>query len=245
MSPTHRIAVLVLAVAALAAAATWLPLASLPDHVARLGPAAPVVGVGVGAALLVALVPRTPVTLACGVLFGAATGAVCALIIALLAAGATFAVGRWLRRSFAGGDQHSNFAGGDQRNNFAGGDQRNFIVRHAGRRWERLEGWISREGPLAVAAVRAVPLGPYGLIGYAYGASSVRVRDYSLGTLVAATPSAISYAIIGAAVVRPGSLNPLALVPLAFGLLLWVAVVLRSRLSSQRPVAALAGAEPE
>jgi len=204
MSPTRRMIILVFAVAALAALALWLPLAALPDDVARLGLAAPIVGVGVGAALLVALIPRTPVSLACGVLFGAATGALCALLVALLAATATFAAGRWLGRDF--------------------------VARHAGRRWDRLEGWISREGLLAVAAVRALPLGPYGLAGYAYGASAVRVRDYGFGTLIAAAPSAVSYAIIGAAVVRPGALNPLALVPLVFGLLLSAAVVLRARM---------------
>lgn len=203
MSPTRRLLALVLGVAVLAAIAMVLPLGEIPDAVSRLGLLAPVAGVAVGAALLVALVPRTPISLACGVLFGAVTGTICAVILALVAATVTFVAGRWLGREF--------------------------VQRRAGRRWAKLEEWISRDGVLAVAAVRALPIGPYGLSGYAYGSSSVAVRHYALGTLIAATPSAITYAILGAAVVRPGALNPLTFVPLAFGLALSAVVFVRAR----------------
>jgi uncharacterized membrane protein YdjX (TVP38/TMEM64 family) len=185
---------LVLTVAALAAIALWLPLEALPEAVGRLGVLTPVAAVGIGATLLVALIPRTPVSLACGLLFGTVLGAACALAVALVAATVTFVLGRWLGRDF--------------------------VARRAGRHWSGLELWIVREGVLAVAAVRAVPLGPYGLAGYAYGSSRVRVRDYALGTCIAATPSAVSYAALGAAVAGTGRLNAPALVPLALGLLL-------------------------
>jgi uncharacterized membrane protein YdjX (TVP38/TMEM64 family) len=203
VSPTRRLVLLVLAVGALTTAAIVLPLRSLPDTVANLGPAAPVVAVAAAAVLLVALVPRTPISFACGLLFGAGAGTVCALAAALTAAAVTFAAGRWLGRGF--------------------------VVRHAGRTWNRLEGWIAREGVLAVAAVRALPLGPYGLVGYVYGASGVRIRDFAFGTLVAGIPSSVTYALLGAAVARPGDLDGLALLPLAFGLALSAAVLLRAR----------------
>src|SRR5689334_10906324 len=149
-----------------------LPLREIPEHVQAWGGFAPIAGVTVGAALLVALVPRTPISLACGLLFGAAMGAFCALLVALVAATATFAAGRWLGREF--------------------------VERKAGRHWHKLEGWIARDGAWAVAAVRALPIGPYGLTGYAYGASNVRIRHYAIGTVVAAVPSAVSYALLGA-----------------------------------------------
>ena len=202
MNPTRRVLALVVAVAALALTAFLLPLGSVPAAVARLGVAAPVAGIAVGAALLVALVPRTPVSVACGLLFGAGLGTVCALAVALVAAALTFVAGRWLGREF--------------------------VIRQAGRRWQRLEQWVAREGVLAVAAVRALPLGPYGLVGYAYGASGVRVRDYVLGTTIAATPSAVTYALLGAAIAGPSALTPLTFVPLAFGLLLSATVALRT-----------------
>ncbi len=203
MSPTRRMIVLVLAVAALATAAMLLPLETVPAVVDRLGPLAPVAGVAVGAGLLIALVPRTPISIACGLLFGAAIGAMCALVLAMVAATVTFAVGRVLGRDF--------------------------VIRAAGRRWHTLERWIAREGVLAVAAVRAFPVGPYGLVGYAYGASNVRVRDYALGSIIAGTPSAVTYAMLGAAIGGAGGASPLTLVPLACGLLLAAVVAIRTR----------------
>jgi uncharacterized membrane protein YdjX (TVP38/TMEM64 family) len=192
-----------LAVAALALAAWQLPIARLHGEIADWGLLGPVAGVVIGAALLVALVPRTPISMACGLLFGAGLGATCALALAVIAAVATFAAGRWLGRDF--------------------------VARHAGRRWIRIEKWITREGVLAVAAVRAVPLGPYGLVGYAYGASAVPFGVYALGTIIAAAPSAVTYALLGAAVANADSANPLTLLPLAFGLVLCAAVAIRSR----------------
>ncbi|HEX6871765.1 MAG TPA: VTT domain-containing protein [Micromonosporaceae bacterium] len=203
MSPIVRLATLVLSVSALAVVAVNLPLSTIPDAVATQGTSAPVIAVLVGAALLIALMPRTPISLACGLLFGAGTGVVVALLVALAAAAATFAAGRLLGRDF--------------------------VARWAGRRWRQLEQWISREGVLAVAAVRALPLGPYGLAGYAYGASGIALRPYALGTLISATPSAISYALVGSAVARPGSFEPISLVPLGFGLALSAAVLIRAR----------------
>jgi len=207
VSPTRRLIALILGVVGLALTAWFLPLREVPQLVGHLGPAAPVVGVVVGAALLTALVPRTPVSLACGLLFGATAGAVCALLVALVAAAVTFVAGRLLGREFA--------------------------IRHTGKRFARLESWITREGTLAVAAVRALPIGPYGLIGYAYGASAVLVRHYALGTLISAAPSAVSYALLGAAVAAPGHLRPLSLVPLGAGLVLAAAVLIRSRAAAR------------
>jgi uncharacterized membrane protein YdjX (TVP38/TMEM64 family) len=207
VNPTRRLAVLILAIIGLALAAWFLPLHAVPGLVGHLGTAAPVVGVLVGAVLLIALVPRTPVSLACGLLFGAAAGAVCALLVALLAAAVTFAAGRLLGREF--------------------------VVRHSGARFARLESWITREGMLAVAAVRALPIGPYGLVGYAYGASAIRTRHYTAGTLISAAPSAVTYALLGAAVAEPGHLRPLALLPLGLGLALSAAVLIRSRAAAR------------
>jgi uncharacterized membrane protein YdjX (TVP38/TMEM64 family) len=210
VNPTRRLLALVAVVALLALTAFLLPLHAIPAAVAGLGVAAPLAGVAVGAALLVALVPRTPVSVACGLLFGATLGTACALAVALVAATLTFAAGRLLGREF--------------------------VQRRAGRRWQKLEQWVAREGVLAVAAVRALPLGPYGLVGYAYGASGVRLRDYVLGTVIAATPSAVTYALLGAAIGSPGGLSPLAFVPLGFGLVLSAVVVVRSRRHLKAPL---------
>lgn len=216
MTPRLRLAVLMLGVAALAGAAMALPLESLPERVARVGLLAPVAGVFVGAALLVALVPRTPVSLACGALFGALTGAVCAVAVTVVAAVVTFGAGRLLGREAL---------------------QAHLAARLGGRgrtALRRLEGWVSGHGIMSVATVRAVPLGPHALAGYAYGASDVRVRDYLLGTAVAAGPSAVSYAVLGAAVVGPGGFEQLSLVPVALGVALSAGLILRAYSRKER-----------
>lgn len=215
MRPTRRVAVLLAGVAALAVATALLPIPDVPAVVQRFGPAAPVAAVIVGAALLVALVPRTPISVACGLLFGPALGTVCAIVVAMLGAAATFALGRMLGREFV-----------VQRLARAPGGAR---LRRA---VEVIERWISREGWLAVAAVRSWPLGPYGLVGYVYGTSAVRVRSYVLGTLVPATPSAIVYALLGAAA-GGSATHPATFALLPFGIVLTAFVAWRTRRHSR------------
>jgi uncharacterized membrane protein YdjX (TVP38/TMEM64 family) len=194
----RRALTLLLGVGALAVAAWLLPLRQLPELVDRIGPVAPYLGVLIGSALLIALIPRTPVSLACGALFGATVGSVCAIATAVVGALVTFGAGRWLGREF--------------------------VAARAGRRLARLDGMVARGGVLAVATVRCIPVAPFGVVGYAYGASAVRFRHYLAGTLINVVPGAVSYAIIGAAATAPGRFQPLALVPAALGLALSVAV---------------------
>jgi uncharacterized membrane protein YdjX (TVP38/TMEM64 family) len=209
-----RLGVLVTVVASLGVAAAVLPLHAIADSVVALGPAAAVAIAVVGGLLLSVLVPRTAITLACGALLGPATGAVTALAAAVIAGVATYYAGRWAGRGVLGA--------------------------RAGGKLDRLDGWLNRRGLAAVLLVRFLPLAPYGLIGYAYGTTSVcRVR-YLLGTTLAAVPSAVSYAVIGAAVTSPGSMNPLTLAPAAIGMSLTTAIVLRWRLAARRDAAAAA-----
>ena len=219
MSRRHRLVrfgVLAAAVAALGGAAALLPLQSIADSVVSLGPAAAVAIAVVGGLLLSVLVPRTAITLACGALLGPATGAATALAAAVIAAIATYYAGRWAGRGVLGAKN--------------------------GSRMKRLDGWLNRRGLAAVLLVRFLPLAPYGLIGYAYGTTSVCRKRYLLGTTLAAIPSAVSYAVIGAAVASPGSMNPLTLAPAAIGFGLTTTIVLRWRLAARRQAAMAATA---
>jgi uncharacterized membrane protein YdjX (TVP38/TMEM64 family) len=181
-----RLLTLALTVAALAIAALLLPV---DEWTARVSPA---LAVPLGVGLLCALVPRTPISIAFGVLFGAVTGALWAIVTALLAATITFFAGRWAGREV--------------------------LEKRAGPRLRNLDGWLAERGLLAVVVVRMIPVAPYGMMGYAYGASSVQTRHYFLGTLIGAAPSAISYAVIGAAAVNPDSISWLTFVPATLGL---------------------------
>lgn len=210
-----RLGVLGVGVAALGAVAMTLPLQAVADAVTHgLGPAAAVAIAVVGGLLLSVLVPRTAITLACGALLGPSVGAATALAAAVFAAVATYYAGRWAGRGVLKG--------------------------RSGGRLERLDGWLNRRGLAAVLLVRFLPLAPYGLIGYAYGTTSVCRKQYLLGTTIAAIPSAITYAVIGAAVTAPGQMSPLTLAPALIGFTLTTAIVVRWRRAARRAVPATA-----
>lgn len=207
-----RFGLLGLVVAGLAVAAAILPLQEIADTVAKLGPAAAVGVAVVGGLLLSVLVPRTAITVACGALLGASIGAATALAAAVIAATATYYAGRWAGRGA--------------------------LQARVGGRLQRLDGWLNRRGLAAVLLVRFLPLAPFGLIGYAYGTTSVCQKRYLLGTTLASIPSAISYAVIGAAVAQPGEMSPLTVAPALIGFALTTTIVVRWKRASRRQAAA-------
>ncbi len=203
-----RLASLILLIIGLAIAVAFTPLQRVPDAIRQLGAWGPVVGIVLGGALLCALVPRTAISIACGALFGAIGGGFVGLAGAILGAAATFEIGRALGRDA--------------------------VASRAGPRWNRLDRWLTRRGLLAVTVVRLLPLAPYGLIGFAYGTTSVRRWPYLGGTLIGATPSAFTYAAVGAAVVHPGAIRWITFLPAAIGLLVTIAAALYWRSQNRR-----------
>ncbi|MFG1950911.1 TVP38/TMEM64 family protein [Micromonospora sp. NPDC048830] len=191
----RRFALLLLLLAALAAVLPVLTrpeVAQLPRLADSLGPYAPVAAVFGGALLLVALVPRTFVTLASGAAFGPVEGAAYALGAALLAAAIGFAVGRTLGREF--------------------------VAERVRGRLARLDGWFARQSVLGVVTVRLLPIAGFGLVSYGYGTTGARVLPFLVGSVVASVPTAFGYAAIGAAVTSPGPVNWYAAAPAALGL---------------------------
>lgn len=165
---------------------------ALPHLADRLGGYAPVTAIGGGALLLVALVPRTFITLAAGALFGAVEGAAYALGAALLAAAIGFTVGRFLGRDF--------------------------VAERIRGRLARLDGWFTRQNVLGVVTVRLLPIAGFGLVSYGYGTTGTRVLPFLVGSVVASAPTAFGYAAVGAAVTSPGEVNWFAAAPAGLGL---------------------------
>ena len=185
-------------------------LTELPRLADRLGPLAPVAAVLGGALLMVALVPRTFVTLAWGAIFGPLSGAGYTLAAALLAATLAFTVGRLLGREF--------------------------VAERVRGRLARLDGWFAQQSVLGVISVRLLPIGGFGLLSYGYGTTGARLAPFLVGSMLASTPSAFGYAAVGAAAVSPGEVNWLAVAPAGLGLVA-SAVLARSwwRARSQAP----------
>jgi uncharacterized membrane protein YdjX (TVP38/TMEM64 family) len=182
-------------------------LATAPRLVDQLGPFAPVAAVLGGALLMVALVPRTLITVAWGALFGPLGGAGYALAAALVAAALGFTVGRLLGRDF--------------------------VAERVRGRLARLDGWFTRQNVLGVITVRLLPVGGFGLVSYGYGTTGARVVPFLVGSVLASVPSAIGYAALGAAVVNPDQVNWLAIAPAGFGLIAAAVLLTRWRKSER------------
>jgi uncharacterized membrane protein YdjX (TVP38/TMEM64 family) len=192
----RRFALLLLLLAGLAALLPVLPrpeAGALPRLADPLGGYAPLAAIVGGALLLVALVPRTFVTLAIGAIFGPLEGAAYALGAALLAAALGFAVGRALGREFVAARVRGRLA--------------------------RLDGWFARQSVLGVATVRLLPISGYGLVSYGYGTTGARVLPYLAGSVLASAPTAFGYAALGAAATSPGDVNWYAAAPASLGLI--------------------------
>ncbi|GAB3862087.1 hypothetical protein GCM10029963_67670 [Micromonospora andamanensis] len=174
---------------------------TLPDLADRMGRLAPVAGVLGGALLLVALVPRTFITLAAGAIFGALEGAAYALGAALLAALIGFTVGRVLGREF--------------------------VAERVRGRLARLDRWFTRQSVLGVVTVRLLPISGFGLVSYGYGTTGARVLPFLVGSVIASAPTAFGYAAVGAAVTSSSGINWFAAAPASLGFIASAVLLVR------------------
>ncbi|WP_341677693.1 VTT domain-containing protein [Niveibacterium sp. SC-1] len=159
--------------AALAAIWHWTPLSHYmnPEELARfadqfrdmsVAPLLVIVGYIIATFLIV---PHSVLVAATGIVFGPILGVVYAMAGTLASALTTYAIGR-----------------------YAG---RNFLRRLAGPKLARFSQHIAKRGVISVALMRQIPLGPFGLVNILCGASHIRLRDFTLGTLIGLMPGAI------------------------------------------------------
>jgi uncharacterized membrane protein YdjX (TVP38/TMEM64 family) len=110
-----------------------------------------------------------------------------------------------------------------------------------GARMERIEKAFSRQGVVAVASVRMVPLAPFTVVNLAAGAIGVRFRDYMLGTALGLAPGITVLSLFGNRVKaqwrHPSTNGVLLIVGIA---LVWLAV----SFTLQRFIAARHAAHP-
>jgi len=185
----------------------WLAPERLASFIETLR-ATPLAPLGVPALYTVASILFVPITLlivATALVFGPLSGTAYALTGVLAASAATFGLGRLLGRD---------------------------VVRRAsGRRLNELSRKIARQGILAVAAVRFVPVAPFTLVNLVAGASHVRFRDFLLGTGIGVTPGVLGIVLLEASleelIRRPGPGGVLAVVGVAAVLVVLFALLRR------------------
>jgi uncharacterized membrane protein YdjX (TVP38/TMEM64 family) len=96
-----------------------------------------------------------------------------------------------------------------------------------GARLDRIRARIGRQGVLAVAAIRVVPVAPFTFVNLAAGASAIKLLDYIAGTLLGMLPGLIVMSALGHRIVAILSNPSLAEVSLlALAILGWIAVTI-------------------
>jgi uncharacterized membrane protein YdjX (TVP38/TMEM64 family) len=151
----------------------------LRAEVAGWGWWAPVAFAGLYGVVSLSPLPKTVFTLAAGAVFGLVAGVAIVVAGALLGAVAAFGLGRWLGRDA--------------------------VRRFAGRRAGALDVRLARRGLWAMMFLRLVPVVPFTAVNYLAGATSVRFRDFLVGTAVGILPATTAYVTVGAYGWQPGA----------------------------------------
>jgi uncharacterized membrane protein YdjX (TVP38/TMEM64 family) len=96
---------------------------------------------------------------------------------------------------------------------------RNFL----GTRLDQVRKRIVRQGVVAIAAVRLVPVAPFTVVNLVAGASGVGFREYVAGTLLGLAPGLFAMAVFGAQIMRTlSSPTVVDVLILVVGLIVWV-----------------------
>ncbi|GAA3390388.1 TVP38/TMEM64 family protein [Cryptosporangium minutisporangium] len=160
--------------------------AELRAAVADTGVWTPVAVVIVAVLAALVLVPRAVPAVLAGLLLPPALGVLCALAGSVAGATLAFSLGRALGRPY--------LLYREQRAGPAA-------------RLARLQRWLDRHGLAAVIYARLAPVLPFGLLNYAFGATTVRLAVFVAGTTVGIAPSTAAYVYLGAAADDPASVG--------------------------------------
>jgi uncharacterized membrane protein YdjX (TVP38/TMEM64 family) len=190
-APRTRLLVAGLLLVTLIVAALVLPVPTalqMRDWAQAAGIAAPMLFLLGQTVVTIAPIPRTVFTLAAGLLFGPALGVVLSLSATTLTAVLAFVVVRRVGRSL--------------------------LEPHLDRGLLRvIDTRLRRRGWLAVASLRLIPAVPFSVLNYCSAVSSIRFRDYLVGT-VGVIPGSIALVVLGDALT--GTTSP-ALLAISLG----------------------------
>lgn len=184
--------------------------AELRDLVGDAGPAAPLVLLGVWLVLVPALFSGPVLAGASGLILGTLPGAGIALLGATLGAAISFLLAR--------------------------GAGRDVAHRLAGARLAAVDRGLVRRPVLGIAALRAAPGMPAGVLAYAAGLTRVRLRHFTCGMALGGAPRILAYTVLGGSLTNLASpagiagLGALAMMTIAGAAVMW-----RSRRSLLRP----------
>ena len=163
----------------------------LQNWLEKMGIWAPIIYIILYIIATLLILPSTPLNLSGGALFGTAWGTLWTTIAAILAAVLSFAFTRTLGREY--------------------------ITQKLQGKWEAMDAEICHGGLFYMFAIRLLPIIPYGIVNFTAGLTSIRFRDYFIGTTLGTLPGILPFVMMGAGF---KSLNKGNIFPLLCGLTL-------------------------
>lgn len=150
-----------------------------------MGGLAPIIYITLYTVATLLILPSTPLNLTGGAIFGTWWGTLWTTIAALAAAIAAFIFSRTVGRGF--------------------------ISQKLAGRWNAVDAEIRQGGLFYMFAVRLLPIVPYGVVNFAAGMTSIKFKDYFVGTLLGTLPGVLPFVMIGAGMTQmsQGKILPL------------------------------------
>jgi uncharacterized membrane protein YdjX (TVP38/TMEM64 family) len=173
---------------------TWISVHALGGYkpeqlqalIHRAGVWGPLSYIALYAVGTLALLPSTPLNISGGLLFGPWWGIVWTSVGAVVAAAIAFGFSRTVGRSA--------------------------MERRLAGRWQTMDAEIHRGGLFYMFAIRLIPVMPYGIVNFAAGLTSIRFRDFLIGTILGTVPSVLPFVLVGSSsfkALSTGNLWPL------------------------------------
>jgi len=141
--------------------------------IAGLGPAGPLIFIGIYIVAPVVFFPGVILSIGAGTVFGLLAGSIYVSIGATIGATCEFLVGRYVAREWVAARLESN------------------------PRFKAIDRAVAREGWKIVGLARLSPLFPFNLLNYAFGLTDISLRDYFFATWVGMIPGIIMYVYLG------------------------------------------------
>jgi len=144
----------------------------LKNILTKLGIFAPILYIFIYILGTILLLPSTPLNLSGGLIFGFWFGLMWTSIAAIVAAMISFAYSRYLGR--------------------------NWVKKRFGIHLQRLDKQIKNGGMGYIFAIRLLPLIPYGIVNLGAGLTSIKGKDYLIGTILGTIPGILPFVMMGA-----------------------------------------------
>ena len=183
----------------------------LQEWLNQAGIWAPIIYIIIYTFATVLVLPSTALNLTGGAIFGPWLGTLWTSIAAVIAAVVAFAFTRTIGREI--------------------------ITQKLAGHWQSMDAEMRQGGLFYIFAIRLLPIIPYGLVNFAAGLTSIRFRDYFLGTILGTVPGVLPFVMLGSSglqAMKTGDILPLVGSLALIGLLVGGATWYRRRRQSPK-----------